>query len=225
VRKPEIEIVGLFNADEDYGYSVEQWREVTRGLDAMDIDVTKPVRFAEPAYSEHKPTSRPVGDVLQELAGYFGARARLGDPRPTPKQQAAKAKMLLTTLETAVVRLEDYYDGGETLRQRILVASELRKLIPQLERQKRRQPAATNDGRRRNAFLIHTEFWLALMQLWWAIPAARRRQHKHCREFLMVCSKPLFPAATTATALTRFIERHSRQTKSEMNFVWRGYFL
>jgi hypothetical protein len=192
-RKPEIKIDGLFNASEDYGYGPEQWAVIVRDLHAkLKIDVAKTIRFADPAWGDDKPSSRLLGDVLQELASYFGALARLEDHRLTPKQQSAKAKSILTKLKVS-------HAGGLT---------DLGDLILELERRKQRYD---KDGRRDNAVKTHTRFWLALMRLWRAIPDAGRGD-KNLHAFLAICSKPVFPKATTETTLTAFIERYSPQT-------------
>jgi len=195
-RKPEIQIEGLFNASENYGYSPEQWAAVVRDLDAeLKIDVATTIAFVEP-WGDRKPVSRPLGDAVQELAGYYGALARLEDHRLTPKQQAVKAKQILTKLKVSYV-------------------GELADLIPELERRKQRYDklAATHNGRRDNPVRTHTRFWLELMKIWRALNGARR-QHKHLRAFLFICSKPIFPKATTEPTLTSFIERYFPQTNT-----------
>jgi hypothetical protein len=92
---------------------------------------------------------------------------------------------------------------------------ELADLIPDLERRKQRYDklAATHNSRRDNPVRTHTRFWLELMALWRSLDEAGQ-QHKHFREFLSICSKPIFPKATTETTLTSFIERYFPQTNA-----------
>ena len=155
--------------------------------------------------------TRPLGDALQELAGYYGALARLEDHRLTPKQQVAKAKQMLAKLKAAVAAIDDYHDDGNSLELRTRGATVLRDLILQIERQKQRYDKeaamATHDGRRQNPVATHTRFWLALMEIWRGLDEAGQ-QHKHLHEFLFICSKPVFPKATTEATLTSFIERY-----------------
>jgi hypothetical protein len=187
-RKPEIE--EPFNASVDYGYSPEQWPTVVRKLAELNIDdVAKVIQFAEP-WNDRKPVTGPLGDALQELASYYGALARLEDHRLTPKQQAATATQILTKLKAKPGDLAD--------------------LIPELERRKQRYDklAATHNSRRDGAIKTHTRFWLALMQIWRGLDKAKQG-HKNLNEFLLICSKPIFPKATTKTTLTAFIERYS----------------
>ena len=189
-RKPEIK--EPFNASENYGYSPVQWATVVHKLAELKIDVTKTVQFDEP-WNDHKSVTRPLSDALQELAGYYGALARLEDRRLTPRQQAAKAKQILTKLTASP-------------------AGELADLIPELERRKQRydKQAATHNSRRENAIKTHTRFWLVLMKICRGLDAVGQ-QHKHLREFLFICSKPIFAKPTTEATLTHFIERYSRK--------------
>jgi hypothetical protein len=161
--------------------------------------------------------TRPLGDALQELAGYYGALARLEDHRLTPKQQVAKAKQMLAKLKAAVAAIDDYHDDGNSLELRTRGATVLRDLILQIERQKQRYDKeaamATHDGRRQNPVATHTRFWLALMEIWRGLDVVGQ-QHKHLGEFLFICSKPIFPQATTERTLTSFIERRFPQTNT-----------
>jgi hypothetical protein len=197
--------------------TARNWAAVARDLDAKSkIDVGTTIAFVEP-WDDRNPISRPLGDVLQEVAGYYGALARLEDHRLTPKQQAAKAKHMLTKLKAAATAMSDYYDGGDTLEFRRRGATVLRDLILQIERQKQRYDKevamATHDGRRQNPVATHTRLWLALMKLWRGLDRTGQ-QHKHLHDFLFICSKPVFPKATTVTALTGFIERYFPQTNT-----------
>ena len=190
-RKPEIE--EPFDASENYGYRPAQWATIRRDLDTkLKIGVAKTVQFAEP-WNDRRPVMRPLGATLQELADYYGALARLEDHRLTPKQQAVKVMQILTKLKASY-------------------AGELADLIPDLERRKQRYDklAATHNSRRDNAIKTHTRFWLALMALSRTLDEAGQ-QHKHLHEFLFICSKPIFPKATTEKTLTAFIERYSRK--------------
>jgi hypothetical protein len=185
-RKPEIE--EPFNASVDYGYSPKQRPTVVRKLAELKIDVAKTIRFDEP-WNDDRSATRPLDDVLQELAGYYGALARLEDHRLTPKQQATKANEMLAMLKAN--------------------AGDLADLIPELERRKQRYDklAATHNSRRDGAIKTHTRFWLVLMKIWRGLDKAGE-QHKHLNDFLFICSKPIFPKATTKTTLTAFIERY-----------------
>ena len=210
-RKPEIE--EPFYASENYGYSDAEWIAVKRDLKTkLKIDIATTVQFAEP-WSDRKPTTRGLGDALQKLASYYGALARLEDHRLTPRQQAAKATRMLTKLKAAVAAINDYYDAGDTVKLRIDSVNVLRDLILQIERLKQRyeNEAAKHDGHRANPVATHTRFWLALMKLARDL-GETGKQHKLLCELLFICSKPLFPKATTQTALTAFIERRSPQT-------------
>jgi hypothetical protein len=206
-RKPEIN--ESFYASVDYGYSKEQWLDVRNCLDEIGIDIATTVAFVAPWSDHNKPVSRPLGDVLRELAGYYGALARLEDHRLTPGQQAAKAKRMLTKLKAAVAAIDDYYDAGDTVELRMRSVTVLRDLILKIERRKQRydEQAAKHDGRRENPVAAHTRFWLALMEIWRGLDEAGQ-QHKHLHEFLFICSKPVFSKATTEATLTSFIERY-----------------
>ena len=207
MSKPEI--AEPFEAAFDYGYSPAQWQTVTRKLDAIGINVAISIAYAMPWGEPHSVT-RPLGDVLQELAGVFGAMARLGEQRPPPKRHAEQVQKLLALLRAAVAGLEDHYSP---LRGRALVVSEFaRGLIPELEQQLAELVAAGKDGRSDNTVAMHTRHWRALMQLWWAIPAINR-QHKHCIEFLLICAKPVFATATTPTAVANFVAHNFLATK------------
>jgi hypothetical protein len=190
-RKPEIN--EPFYASVDYGYSKERWLFVSKRFNEIGIDIAATVAFVAPWGDHNKPVSRPLGDVLQELAGYYGSLARLEDHRLTPKQQALKAKQILTKLKAS--------NPGE-----------LADLIPDLERRKQRYDklAATHNSRRDNPVRTHTRFWIGLMALWRSLDEAGQ-QHKHLHEFLFICSKPIFPKATTKTTLTASIERYFRK--------------
>jgi hypothetical protein len=217
-----------FNANADYGYNATQWPVVNNDLKSIGIDITTTVPFdrlddqqvgGEPVH--------PLGDVLQYLASYFGAVARLratGNPRPTPRRHAETAKKTLAVLKAAraAVNGASFHDEHDTLEQWRArsssvhaVRGDLTDLIPQLEQWKERcEKLAGKDGRRRHETLAtHTEYWLALMQLWRVIQSDRR-QHKHLKEFLSICSKPLFPALTTEKKLISFIERYFPHQKS-----------
>jgi hypothetical protein len=78
-RKPEIK--EPFNASVDYGYTTGQWPIVRKRLNEIGIDIATTVAFVAPWRDHNKPVSRPLGDVLQEVAGYYGALARLEDHR------------------------------------------------------------------------------------------------------------------------------------------------
>ena len=190
-RKPEIN--ELFDASVDYGYSTKQWLGVRNRLNEIGIDIAATVAFVAPWSDHTKPTSRPLGDALKELASYYGALARLEDHQLKPKQKAMKANQMLTKLKASL-------------------AGELADFIPELERLKQRYDklAATHNSRRDNPIKTHTRFWLALMALSRTLDEAGQ-QHKHLHEFLFICSKPIFPKATTEKTLTAFIERYSRK--------------
>jgi hypothetical protein len=213
-RKPEIK--EPFYASENYGYGPVEWAKVVRDLKTkLKIDIADTVLFTEP-WNDRKPISKPLGDALQELASYYGALARLEDHRLTPRQRATKAKQILTKLKAAVTAINDYHDAGDTMELRVRSATVLRDLILQIEQRKQRyeKQAAMHNGRTENPIATHIRFWLALMKLWRAVPTSIGEQHKHLREFLMICSKPLFPAATREKTLTSFIERYFPQTNT-----------
>ena len=206
MTRPEID--EPFDANADYGYSPLEWQTVVRNLKAIGIDVTIPVSYVIPGV-DPQPATHPLGDVLQELAGYFGVVARLGDQRPTPKRHAQDVKKLLVTLRAAAAGLEDHYAAGNAaLYGRMLTASELlRGLSPDLERQQREvdKLAAVKDGRSETTVATHTRYWRALVWLWWTIPVDINRQHKNLIDFLMICSAPIFMAATTSTAVANWV--------------------
>jgi hypothetical protein len=209
-RKQEIN--EPFSASADYGYSPAQWTKVTRDFETkLKIDVAKPIQFAEP-WNDRKPVTRPLGDALRELAAYYGALARLEDHRFTPKQRAVKAKQMLRKLKAVLAAISDYYDDGDTLELRMRSAAVLRDLVLRIERRKQRydKDAATHDGRSQNPVATHTRLWLALMEVWRGLETERHQ--KLLCEFLLICSKPIFPKATTDATLTAFIERRFRQT-------------
>jgi hypothetical protein len=190
-RKPEIE--EPFDLSVDYGYGPAQWAAIRRDLyTKLKIDVAKTIQFVEP-WNDQKPVTCPLSDALQELAGYYGALARLENHQLTPKQQAMKANQMLTKLKASP-------------------AGELADLILELERRKQRYDklAATHNSRRDNAIRTHTRFWLVLMNIWRSLDEAGQ-QHKHLRDFLFICSKPVFAKATTEKTLTAFVERYSRK--------------
>jgi hypothetical protein len=206
VTRPEID--EPFYASADYGYGAE-WQTVARKLKAISIDVAIPVSYAAPGDSQ--PATRPFGDVLKELASHFGAVARLGDQRPPPQRHAEEVRKLLVTLHAAAAGLENHYAGADniTLRGRTLTASELlRELIPELAQQ--HVELAAKDGRRDTPVATHTRYWLALIQLWWAIPGVARRQ-KNLIAFLIVCSRPIFSTATTQSAVASFVAKNYRR--------------
>jgi hypothetical protein len=206
VTRPEID--EPFDAATDYGYGAE-WQTVARKLKATGIDATISVSYAMP-WDDLQPVTRPLSEVLQELAEYFGAMARLGDYTPPPRQHAGAVEKLLVTVRAAAAGLEDHYASGDaTLRGRTLIASrQLRELIPDLERQLA-ELAAANDGRSETTVKTHTRYWLALIRLWWAIPGIARRQ-KNLVAFLIVCSRPIFSTATTQSAVARFVAKNYR---------------
>lgn len=63
-----------------------------------------------------------------------------------------------------------------------------------------------------NAKRNHVQFWRGLADVWRKLPASKKRQHKHLQAFLWACSVPLFPKATTNTALVAFTNRIFSQT-------------
>ena len=207
MTRPEID--EPFDANADYGYGAE-WQTVARKLKAAGIDATISVLYAMP-WDDPQPVTRPLSEVLQELAGFFGAMARLGDQRPPPKRHAEAVRKLLRQLRTTAAGLEDHYAAGNAaLRGRTITASELlRGLISELEQQQREvdELAATKDGRSETTVATHSRYWRALIRLWWAIPDIGR-QHKNLVEFLMICSSQIFMAATTTTAVTNFVDHN-----------------
>ena len=212
MSRPEIN--EPFDAAFDYGYRPAQWQTVTRKLDAIGINVAISVAYATP-WGDPQLVTRPLGEVLQDLAGVFGAMARLGDQRPPPKRHADEVQKLIILLRAAVAGLKDHYAGAgnTTLPSHTLLVSEfIRGLIPELEQQLAELVAAGKDGRSDNTVAMHTRHWRALMQLWWAIPAINR-QHKHCIEFLLICAKPVFATATTPTAVANFVAHNFLATK------------
>ena len=212
MSRPEIN--ERFDTALDYGYRPAQWQTVTRKLDAIGINVAIPVAYATP-WGDLQLVTRPLGDVLQELASVFGLMARMGDQRPPSKRHAEQVQKLIVLLRAAAAGLEDHYAGAgnATLGGRTLLVSEfIRGLVPELEQQLAKLVAAGKDGRSGNTVAMHTRHWRALMQLWWAIPGINR-QHKNCIEFLLICAKPVFATATTATAVANFVAHNFLATK------------
>jgi hypothetical protein len=192
-------------------YNVDQWRAIKASLAPFGIDVGavmvgEPFRPGEPWWLPDHSTGRrrPLEDALQELAWYFavvssGVASRLARAQ---RRHAAQQRKKLPKLKAALAILDDYGSAAAHIR------AELAELIARLD-----ELTTKSGGSNKNAGKVHTQFWIALTRLWWAITAnARRRGHKHLLNFLFACSSPLFPEATKDKALTAFIERNFPQT-------------
>jgi hypothetical protein len=161
--------------------------------------------------------------VLQKLAWYFAfvatgilqRRGRESRRRVVQLQRELAAfKAALAVLDNA--KCEFYFGITDELRVAAHGAlhDELTDLIARL--QARLDQLTRRDGGNTNARTEHGEFWVELKRLWETLTAdrPRRRRHKLLLRFLVACSAPLFPIATTDTAVTAFIERNSRKRKA-----------
>ena len=95
-------------------------------------------------------------------------------------------------------------------------AAELMDLTGRLQ-QRLDQLTEWSSRRNPNAGKAHIAFWSALTKLWRSITTGadlRQQQHRRLSRFLLACSAPLFPMATTDKKLKAFIERNFPQTDS-----------
>jgi hypothetical protein len=192
----------LFDAPVLIGtYSDTEWRKIKTSLASVRVELDETMIDLE-LPDVGQALERPLRDALQGLAWYYSAVSRLGEPL-TPKQQAAELRKGLTTLKVA---LDAIGSDADTMRPADALVARVQQRHDEL--------AVMGSRSHNNARKTHIKYWRQLTLLWRTIPANnRRRRHKDLHQFLLACSAPVFPTATTDKALIAFIERDFLQTK------------
>jgi hypothetical protein len=209
-------------------------------------NVATMVRLVDPVDERWGVTEEPLGDVLQRLAQAFASRAywwqRNRIRLPTARQHAEQMKVALAKVAEAhdaltkfavptypvylsapahpyVHSIEEWRADTASLNA---AYGALTDLVPRLERIKQRSDRLVvgKDGRRDSAVALHVEHWRALKKVWRAIPGVEH-QPRRFRTFLMICSKPLFPAAVTEGALVAFTEPRSLRPRRRPRHIRR----
>jgi hypothetical protein len=95
-------------------------------------------------------------------------------------------------------------------KERLSIALNFLELLRRNREQRRRGAEPSN----KNAAMPYTHYWTLLASFWpTLVPDAARHPHRQklLRQFIIACSTPVYPEATTESAVAAFIERRSRK--------------
>lgn len=214
--------VGTVRADKTFGYSDADWQSIKARLARVGIDadtVTVGDRWwaqSDPEAALVAEPKQPLREQLRELAADYrglAAHSKQGDSL-TPLQEAARIQEALNKLEPARAALDsglllfipETADAREMLT---VVIAKAKRLVDKL----------TAEGSRSsdNARKAHIEYWGELVRLWQAITADQKNQRQRERglnPFLLACSTPAFPQATSKSKIKNFRKGVKRRSKS-----------
>lgn len=206
-------------------YTDAQWQAIRGSLVGVGIN-------PDTAVASWKSREGPLPETLQRMAQHFATVAS-GIERDMARQSKrgiGRLQTRLAALQATLAVLDDDENkfhlgglavlGGAAGHDRCRAATaELRtaarhaaELTASLARLQPHLAQLTRWRGRPNAGTAHNELWAELTRVWQALTG--RRRHKDLLKFLVACSEPLFPAATTDKKLTAFIERNFPQTKT-----------
>jgi hypothetical protein len=210
--------LGTVRADKTFSYSDADWQTIKASLARVGIDADA-VTVGDRWWTQPDPEAalvaepkQPLREQLRELgADYRGlaAHSKRGDSL-TPRQEAAEIRKKLNELEPARAALDS----------RLLLfipetpdAREVLTLV--IARAKRHVDRLTAEGSQSklNARKVHIEYWGQLVLLWQAITADqnRRQRERGLNPFLLACSEPAFPEATSKTRVNDFCKKRGKR--------------
>jgi hypothetical protein len=133
--------------------------------------------------------------------------------RPIPtKRELIDQRRTLSALQSALDELDQFTDtreGRDTRAGLILIVERAHRRVDMLENRKR-------DGRRHSAAKPwRFSYWQSLAYLAGAVSAAAGREvdYRLIKAFIVACSQPVLPAATTPRALTYFLQMTKQRQK------------
>jgi hypothetical protein len=203
--------LGTVPTDKTFAYSEADWQKIKASLARVGIDadvVTVGDRWwaqPDPAAVLVAKPQRPLREQLQELAAdYRGLAAYCKQGHSlTPLQAAAELRKKLMKLEPARAALDSrllvFIPQTEVAREVLTV------VIAKAKRHAERLMAEGSQSKL-NARKVHIEYWGQLVLLWQAITADqnRRQRERGLNPFLLACSAPAFPEATSKTRVNDF---------------------
>jgi hypothetical protein len=164
----------------------------------------------------------PLRDGLPRIAEGCDIGSRLRQVSPTPKQLAGKQNRTIKLCKALLVRLDDprNYNSIDPntrwphfpflARPVARARADLSALVGALECC--RDELMGIDSRGKHFQSMHIQFWKEATHVWCDNVKAKWRG-KHLERFLISCSKPFFPEATTGGAISAFIERGTISSK------------
>jgi hypothetical protein len=189
-----------FDASKAHGrYSDADWLTIEKSLAGIDLDATPASKYPYLAPDHLEQGTAPLREALQNLAGYYAAKARL---KPVTRSERID---LLKQDEAAL----------EAARKATVYPMVKTALAVEVDRVRRERAKLMNaeSARGENAKRLHRKFWDELLRLWRDLPI-EQRTHENLRSFLYACSAPIFPENTMPTALTAFTEDHYKARRS-----------
>jgi len=213
--------VGSVRADKTFGYSDADWQSIKASLARVGIDadaVTVGDRWwarSDPEAALVAEPKQPLREQLQELAADYRGLAAHRKQRDslTPRQEAAEIRKELNKLEPARAALDSrlllFISETADAREALTVV---------IARAKRHVDRLTAEGSQSsfNARKVHIEYWGKLVLLWQAITADQNQQQRErgLAPFLLACSGPTFPEATSKNNVKNFCRKVKRRSKS-----------
>ena len=214
-----------------FTYPDADWQKIKASLRlvGIDADVEKVGdhwwTWLDPKTALTTAPQRPLREQLQELAAEYYGRAvyRKQSHSLTPRQEAAEMQEALNWLEPvrAGFALESISKPARAafdprllhfIRETTVACEVLTVIIAKL---KRRVANLRAEGSRSpfNARKTHIEYWDKLTLLWQAITAnrSRRQRERGLNPFLLACSGPVFPQATSKSRVNDFCKKKGKR--------------
>ena len=214
-----------------FTYPDADWQKIKASLRlvGIDADVEKVGdhwwTWLDPKTALTTAPQRPLREQLQELAAEYYGRAvyRKQSHSLTPRQEAAEMQEALNWLEPvrAGFALESISKPARAafdprllhfIRETTVACEVLTVIITKLKRRVAKLRA--EDSRSPfNARKTHIEYWDKLTLLWQAITAnrSRRQRERGLNPFLLACSGPVFPQATSMSRVNDFCKKRGKR--------------
>jgi len=214
-----------------FTYPDADWQKIKASLRlvGIDADVEKVGdhwwTWLDPKTALTTAPQRPLREQLQELAAEYCGRAvyRKQSHSLTPRQEAAEMQEALNWLEPvrAGFALESiskparaafdprllHFIPETTVACEVLtvIITKLKRRVAKLRAEDSRSPF--------NARKTHIEYWDKLTLLWQAITAnrSRRQRERGLNPFLLACSGPVFPQATSKSRVNDFCKKRGKR--------------
>ena len=214
-----------------FTYPDADWQKIEASLRVVGIDADVEMvsdhwwTWLDPKTALTTAPQRPLREQLQELAAEYCGRAvyRKQSHSLTPRQEAAEMQEALNWLEPvrAGFALESiskparaafdprllHFIPETTVACEVLtvIITKLKRRVAKLRAEDSRSPF--------NARKTHIEYWDKLTLLWQAITAnrSRRQRERGLNPFLLACSGPVFPQATSKSRVNDFCKKRGKR--------------
>jgi hypothetical protein len=207
--------VAAVGPDRTFAYSDADWQKIKASLARVSIDAdaeTVGDRWwarPDPATALTTVPQRPLCEQLQELAADY--RGLLQGFSLTPKYEAARIRRVLDALERSCHVLNSSRVGFVSY-----AAGDMREAVRAFTVKAKRhldKLMATGSRSSVNARKVHIAYWGELVLLWQTITNQKRRRQRRrgLSEFLLACSAPAFPEATTKSSITSFLSKTTKR--------------